>query len=272
MKLDLEIMRQAVENFNKTYISEYLATSYEPETVNPPSSPIPLLDANNEPKYDERFFDLMCANLLLRECDPKKYPLTANTAELISRLGYEGLRHCGIMLNDCSRREFCNNIALNRMPNPMQVWDYLLWVERYDHNAAPMWFYYTLLLWVLLEDKHNKQYSYRSRMLITLSAEYALTPVRPDSERRGDVLRVQKKLKRLITAGCKHDFELSGKDQLVPYLLSVLREFSIVTIASMVERTCAFEIFQPLGMVTRAGKERFHQKVVDQFYKTHRQP
>ena len=269
-QLDLEVIRQAVENFNKTYLTQYLATSDEPETVNEPSSSIPLLDKNNDPLYGEEFFDLMVVNLLLRECNPSKYPISSNIAELITRLGYEGLRHLSIMTNDIERREFCNKIALNQLPDRGQVWDYLLWIERYEHNALQMWFYYTLLLWVMLEDKHPYQYGYRSRILVGISMRYSLTQVSDyNAERNHDVLRIQRSIVKLITACCKHEFYESEWQRMIPYLLSSLREFSILTLGTMISRSCAFDIFRPLGMVTKIRSEKFHQKVVDQFYNKH---
>lgn len=271
-KLDLEIVRQAIENYNKKYLTEYLGTSDEPELVNEPSSPIPLLDKNNQPMYGEEFFDLMIANLLLRECDPKQYPISANVAELVTRLGYEGLRHCDIMTNDYARREFCNQVALNKLPERGQVWNYLLWIERYKENALPIWFYYTLLLWVMLEDKHPYQYSYRSRVLLGISMKYTLTQISDyHAERYHDKFRIQPLMMRVIKACCKHEFKESEWRQLVPYLLSSLREFSILTFGFMLSRSCAFEIFRPLGMVTRVRSEKFHQMVVDQFYNKHYQ-
>ena len=267
-KLDLEVVRQAIENYNKTYLTEYLATSDEAETVNPPSSPLPLMDENNDPMYGTEFFDLMVANLLLRECDPEKYPISANVAELITRLGYEGLRHCNIMTDDIYRREFCNKIAFNEIPDRGQVWNYLLWLERYKHPALQMWFYYTLLLWVMLEDKHPHQYGYRSRILIGICMRYNLTSTSDyNAERKHDVLRIQNPLLRLIRVCCKHEFPESRWDEKIPYLLSSLREFSLITLGTMLSRTCAFEIFRPLGLVTKIRNEQFHQKVVDQFYK-----
>ena len=267
-QLDLEVIRQAVANFNKTYIDKYLATSDEPECVNEPSSHIPLLDKNNDPVYGEEFFDLMVVNLLLRECDPEKYPINSNVAELITRLGYEGLRHCDILSCDQERMLFCNQIAFNEIPKRGDVWSYLLWVDRYKFNVLTNWFYYTLLLWVMLSEKHHHQYGYRSRILVGISTKYSLTKVSDyNAERKHDVFNIRPQMMRLINTCCKHEF--TKWTDMLPYILSSLREFSIITLSSMISRSCAFDIFRPLGMVTKIRSEKFHQKVVDKFYKNH---
>ena len=269
-KLDLEVIRQALDNFDRTYVTEYLATSDTAEVVNKPSSPLPLMDENNDPMYGSEFFDLITAHLLLRECDPDKYPISANIAEQATRLGYEGLRHCGIMTDDFCRRRFCNQIAFNELPDSSQVWNYLLWLERYRHPALQMWFYYTLLLWAMLEDKHLCQYGYRSRVILGICMRYSMTETCDyNAERKHDVLHIQNPMLRLVRVCCKHEFPESKWEERIPYLLSSLREFSILTLGTMLSRSCAFEIFRPLGLVTKLRSEQFHQKVVDQFYKSH---
>lgn len=272
MKLDLEVMRQAVENFNKEYLNAYISTSLDPEEINEPSSDIPLADKNNVPRYNDEYFDLMVANLLLRECDSDKYPLCFDAVELISRMGYEGLRHCGIMLDDLARKEFCNDIALNKVPKAVRVFDYLLWVEQHAHADMTIWFYYTLLLWILLEERYDKQFVYRSHMLYCLDVTYGFTHVYPrESERYTDALHIQPQLSRLITACCKRGCEEAESESIIPYLLSTLRRFSLVTVSTMLCRSSAFEIFRPLCSVIRSREFNLHRMVVDKSYKNNRQ-
>ena len=265
MKIDNSTI-ESINVANEMYIPEYLSNSFEIEEIVNPSSSIPIMDVNNKPKYGIEFFDLIVSNLLLEEYDRSTYPISHNVAELASRLGYEGLRHCDILTCDMARKDFCLDAGYGRIPKDYHVYNYMLWINRYNHNALPIWFYYTLIPWLLIKVDFNEQFAYRSRLLVGIAYAYAYTKITDNNaEHCCDILRIQQHLLRLLKACCNHNFGDDRKKFLL-YILSTLKEFSLLTLSTMIGRCCSFPEFKIVGEELRRAITKKHQEVIDTSY------
>ena len=256
-------------------ISGYRGTSDDRTELVEPSASVPSLDKNNTPKYGNLYFDYVVCSLLLHELYPNDYEMSINLSEIVGRMAYDGLRYCDILTCDKSREDLCDDMMLNRVPPSGKVFDYMLWVMRYnkDHNALPVWFYHTLPLWILLDDKLNQQFAYRSKLLVNTIYAYGLVKITDlNAERTHDVLDIGKYLRHILTRCVTHEFNEDKDGSIFTlYILSTLREFSLVTLGTMIARKCAFDALQPLGAETRMTMMKRHQRIIEQEYKANKE-
>ena len=271
MNLDLDSLWTECQSLTQTCLENYLATSHLPEQMVPPSPERNLPMEDNLPRYREDAFDLVVANLLIHEFAPAKYPIDANTAELIARLAFEGMRHCGIMCLDVYREQFCKDLAYNRIPRHALVYDYFGWVDHCPWTVLPIWFYYTLPIWLLVEDLPKISYGYRSRMLLSIHYHYAATQIEDQrAERYHDLFRIKPIIQRLIRSCCIHHTNDDNWRQFVPDAVAAYREFCFITLASMIGRSCHYEQFRPLGTAALEWALEFHHQIVELAYRKHR--
>ena len=255
-----------ITKLNSDYIPRYLANSHEHEDVVTPSSDIPALDENNVTKYGLDYYDLMVANLLLKHHNGVKCKLTANIAEIITRMAYEGIRHLNIM-NEKAAYEFCNDIALHRIPKYTYMYQYLNFVLRYEFNVLPYWFYYTLLLWAFIDTKKYAHVNYRSRVYVGIIHGCCLTKFSDyKADHTHDVFDIKEKLTRLIIS-CSRDkrFEEDSKGY-ITYMVDSLRIFSTIVLSVLMSRSCEWPEFKTLGNEVMTQCLLEHQKVIDVSY------
>ena len=259
---------QKLVKLNSEYIPKFLANSHEHEEVLELSSEIPALDENNVTKYGLDYYDLMIVNILLKRHTGIKCELTANIAEITTRIAYEGLRHMKIM-SDKQAYDLCNDIALNRVPDRLAMYQYMNFVLRYKFNVLPYWFYYTLLLWAFVDTKKFKHVPYRSRIFVGIIHACGLTNFTDyTADHTHDVFNVREKLTRIIQSCIKDERFENDYDGYIEYMVDSLRIFSIIILSMTISRSCHWPEFKLLGneVVTQILLE--HQKVIDVSYKT----
>lgn len=255
-------------DLNNDYIPRFLADSHEREEVVEPSSSIPVLDENNVTKYGLDYYDLMIANILIKRHNDVQCKLTANIAEIITRLAYEGLRHMHIF-DDRTAYRFCNDIALHRIPERALVYQYMIYVLKYPHNVLPYWFYYTLLMWAFIESKIFNNVNYRSRIYVGFIHQCCLTKFMDyNSDRSYDVFNVRDKLKRLILSCTKDPRYKENYKEYVEYMVDSMRVFSIIILSILISRSCKWKIFCNLGNEVMTQRLIEHQHVIDVSYET----
>lgn len=253
---------------NNEYIPNFLASSHEKEYVVEPSSEIPALDENNVTKYGLDYYDLMLVNILTNQNYTIKCNLTANIAEIISRIAYEGLRHMHIF-DDKTAYEFCNDIALHRIPKRALMYQYLNFILRYKFNVLPYWFYYTLMLWAFIDTKTFPNTAYRSRMFVGIIHNCCLTKFTDyKADHTHDVFDIKDKLVRLIHS-CISDkrFE-KDYEGCIAYMVDSLRVFSVIVFSILISRSCEWNEFRALGNEVMTQRLLEHQKVIDISYNT----
>ena len=261
-----EVTDKLVE-LNEEYVPRFFNESHEREEVVGDSSTIPILDKNNTTKYGLDYYDLMIANILLRRHDEIKYELSANFAEIITRIAYEGLRHMRIF-DDKTAYDFCNDIALHRIPKSTWVYQYLNFVVRYPHNALPYWFYYTLLLWAFVDTPVFNNVTYRSRLYVGIIYNCGLTKFQSyEADRTHDVFDLKDKLSRLIIS-CIRDKRYEKNDNFIPYMVDSLRVFSIIILSTIISRGCKWDVFCKLGSQVISQRLKEHQQVIDTSYRS----
>lgn len=252
---------------NHQFIEQFLGSSHEHEEVVAPSSVIPSLDTNNISKYDFDYFDLMVANILLERHQDVRYTLSANLAEIITRMAYEGIRRMKIFADPVTYR-FCNDIALHRIPRSAYIYQYLNFVLRYQYNVLPFWFYYTLLLWGFIETEKFNHTAYRSRMYVGFIHNCCSIKFSDHrSDRCHDVLKVKEKMSRLILS-CMKDPRFENDEQaLIAYIVDSLRIFSVIILSALMSRSCdSWPIFRALGNEVMTQRLIEHQSVIDASY------
>lgn len=254
-----------LRSLNDEFMPRYLGTSHEPESVEPMSSFVIGLDENNKTKYGLDYYDLMIANILLHRHKEVKCTLSANMAELITRMGYEGLMRLNIFTHD-QAVEFCNALATHHVPRRELMWQYLIWIVRFDEVVLPYWFYYTLLMFAFTDTKHYKNKPYRSRVYIGCVHAFGLVPFTDyNADHKHDVFNVRDKLNRVITA-CLRDEEY--KDDIdMGYLVDSIRVLSVIMFASLLNRSCTWDEFKQIGREVLCQRLAEHQNVVDKHYK-----
>ena len=244
-------------------MSKYLGTSH----VFSPNVPIVEvvwgLDDKNTTEYDLEYYDLVIANILLSRHRDIKCEHSATMAELITRMGYEGLIRLGI-LNHSAAVEFCNSFATHHQPKPMHLYQYINWILRFDETVVPYWFYYTLLMFAFTNSKRYGATPYRSRTHVGCIHQYGLTKFTDYvADRKHDVLAIRDKIKRVIIPAIQDERYESDTG----YLVDSLREFSIIMFAALLSRSCKWNEFKQLGLEVLGQKLIEHQNVVDQHYK-----
>ena len=251
---------------NTEYIPVFMSNSHEHEEVVEMSSPIPALDENNVTKYGLDYYDLMIVNILLKRHYDVKCKLTANIAEIVTRMAYEGLRHLNIM-SDHDAYEFCNDIALHRIPRRTLMYQYLNFILRYEFNVLPYWFYYTLLLWAFIDSKEFPHTTYRSRVYVGIIHGCCLTKFTDyEADHTHDVFNVKEKLRRLILSCSKDErFDKDYKGYIL-YMVDGLRIFSTIILSILISRSCKWPIFRQLGNEVMTQRLLEHQKVIDISY------
>lgn len=262
-----EIVSKIV-SLNSDYIPRFLADSHEHEEVVELSSTIPALDENNVTKYGLDYYDLMIANILLKRHKDVKCDLTANIAEITTRIAYEGLRHMEI-LNDKAAYDLCNDIALHRIPKHSSIYQYLNFIVRYPHNVFPYWFYYTLLLWAFVDTKQFKHQLYRSRVYVGIIHGCCLTKFTDyKADHTHDVFNIKEKLMRVITS-CTRDKKFEEDyDGYIAYMVDSLRIFSTIILSIIMSRSCTWPEFKLLGNEVMTQMLLEHQRVIDVSYET----
>lgn len=259
---------QKITRLNTDYIPRFLANSHEHEEVLEPSSEIPALDENNVTKYGLDYYDLMIVNILLKRHNGVKCKLTANIAEITTRMAYEGLRHMNIM-SDKEAYDLCNDIALHRVPKHSTIYQYMNFILRYPHNVLPYWFYYTLLLWAFVDTKKFKHTAYRSRVYVGVIHGCCLTKFTDyKADHTHDVFNVREKLMRLVNS-CTRDKRFENDyEGYIAYMVDSLRIFSTIILSILMSRSCEWPEFKTLGNEVMTQLLLEHQKVVDVSYET----
>ena len=264
--MNKDIIRQ-VQNLNEEYLARYLSTSIDHEAVYEPSSDVPIWDKNQLTKYGLEYFDLVIANILLHRHTDLRCKLTANIAELTTRLAYEGLRRIRVFENDETARQFCENIALHRAPNRMQFYQYLIYIERYKNNAMPIWFCYTLLLWAFIDTKHFNNTSIRSHYFVDFCYRCLLKRFYDyNTDRTLDAFGIKKNIQMLLHM-CVNDPRF--KDDFANwelYMIDSLRIFSTILLAVTCSRSMKWEPLKQIGKEVYTQRLFEHQKVVDDSY------
>lgn len=254
------------ESLCTKYIEEYLASSHLQDTPVSPSSSIPSLDKNNVPVYGLDYFDLMMVYVVLSHHNDCTLDIDVNYAELISRLAYDGLRHLGIF-TDAQAKEFCNDLAVHRIPKRTFVYQYLMWILRYPHNVLPHWFYYTLLLFAFTRTKSCPHRPDRSRMVVGMLVNYSLSKFTDyEADRTQDVFDIGNKLKRAIKACDKIQRYKTDYVGYVEYMIDTLRLISVATLSSMLKRSCKWEEFTRIGLEVASQMMIEHNKIVNDHY------
>lgn len=255
-----------ITKLNTDYIPRFLANSHEHEEVVESSSTIPALDENNVTKYGLDYYDLMIANLMLKRHYHVKCKLTANIAEIITRMAYEGLRHLNIM-PDHQAYAFCNDIALHRTPKRTSMYQYLNFVLKYEHNVLPYWFYYTLLLWAFIDTKQYTHTNYRSRVYVGIIHGCCLTKFTDyNADHTHDVFDIKEKLSRLILS-CTRDTRFEKDyEGYIKYMVDSLRIFSTIVLSILLSRSCTWPGLKQLGNEVMTQRLLEHQKVIDMSY------
>lgn len=255
-----------LKQLNDEFMPRYLGTSHEPEEVQPMSSFVIGLDTNNTTKYGLDYYDLMIANILLSRHREVKCSLSANMAELITRMGYEGLMRLGIFTHT-QAVEFCNALAIHHVPRRELMWKYLIWVERFDEVVLPYWFYYTLLMFAFTNTKHYKNKPYRSRVYIGCIHAFGLTKFSDyNADHKHDVFNVRDKFNRVIIS-CLRDEEYS-KTMDMGYIVDSIRVLATIMFAALLNRSCTWDEFRQIGREVLTQRLEEHQKVVDNHYTT----
>ena len=249
---------------NSEYMPRYLASSHILTAVEPQSEFVRGLDTNNTTQYGNDYYDLMIANVLLHRHLNVKCTLTANMAELITRMGYEGLTKLGIFEHR-QAVEFCNALALHRVPKPSLMYQYITWIVRYEETVLPYWFYYTLLMFAFTDTKHYKNKPYRSRVYLGCIHSYGLTKFTDyNADHKHDVFNVRDKLNRVLSAIMRDE---EYKEELdMGYVVDSIRVFSVIVFASLLSRSCEWPEFKQIGREVMCQRLMEHQRVVDTHY------
>ena len=256
-----------LKELNEEYIARYLGTSHIPNPLQQSSSPIPHLDTATTPKLDLEYYDLMIVNLLMRRHYTVECKLTANMAELVATMAQEGLVQSGVMDNHNAER-FCYALTHNKIPERSLMWQYMAYLERYDHNVLPFWFYYTLLLWMFVESKHFNHTPTRSRYFVGAIHNYGLTQFTDyQADHTHDVFDVREKLLRLIYLILKDKKYEEDTETMMLHIVDSLRIFSTITFAALLSRSCTWAIFKPIGGEVLHQRLVEHQSVVNEDYK-----
>ena len=256
-----------LQQLNDEYIARYLGTSHVPNPLKANNSPIPHIDTANEPKCDLEYYDLMIVNLLMHRHYTVECKLTANIAEIVSTMAQEGLTRSGVMSEHDAER-FCYALTHNMMPEHCLMWQYLSYLERYDHTVLPYWFYYTLLLWVFVESKHFNHTPKRSRYFVGVIHNYGLTEFTDyNADHTHDVFDVREKMLRLVYLHLKDKRYEEDTKALMLQIVDSLRVFSVVTFAALLSRSCTWAIFKPIGGEVLHQRLVEHQSVVNEDYK-----
>ena len=265
--MNREIIKQ-IQNLNEKYLARYMAYSIDHESVNEPSSDVPIWDKNQLTKYGLEYFDLVIANILLHRHADIRCDLTANLAELTTRLAYEGLRRIHVFDDDKTAKQFCEDIALHRAPNRYDFYQYLNYIERFDYNAMPVWFYYTLLLWAFIDTKKYNNTHLRSRFYVDFIHRCLLTKTSTyDADRYLDTFGIKKNIKMLLhlcitDKRFENDFE--GWEL---YMIDSLRIFSIIIFSVICSRSMCWEYLTQIGKEVYSQRLSEHQNVIDTSYR-----
>lgn len=256
-----------LKEYNTQYIARYLGTSHIPNTLNIPNSPIPHMDNASEPKCDIEYYDLMMINLLMRRHYTVECTLTANMAELVATMAKDGLMKLEIMSEKAADR-FCYALTHNMIPSHNLVYQYVAFLERYDHRVLPYWFYYTLLLWSFVESEHFDHTSSRSRFFVGVIHNCGLTQFTDyQADRTHDVFDIREKLLRLTYMILRDKQFERDSDTMIRYLIDSFRIFSIIIHAALISRSCNWSIFKPIGAEVLHQRLVEHQSVVNEEYK-----
>ena len=264
--MNREIIHQ-IQQINEEYLSRYFSTAVDHENVIEPECKIPIWDKTNLTKFGLEYFDLILANILLHRHYDVKCELTANIAELTTRLSYEGLRRIFVFDNDEQTAQFCHDVAVHRAPNLMMFYQYLNYIQRYEHNRLPIWFYYTLLLWAFVDTKQFDNTANRSRFFVNY-CHYCMSVQFTDynSDRKLDTFVIKRDLNRLIYM-CFQDERFSkDSEELELYMIDSLRIFSTILFAAICSRSMYFKEFCRIGKEIISQKLFEHQCVVDKNY------
>lgn len=254
---------------NDLYLPRYLGTSHEEDPILPPTCPIKS-SSKEIPKYDVEYFDIACANALLYHHTQINYLMSPNMIEFISRLSYEGFRRLEVFSCDYATKEFCNALALHRLPPNMSLYNFLLWIERYESNIFPIWFPYAMLSFVLTQTKCCSHRPYRSRYLIGVINQFGTTKTVGANhlhQLRYDTFGMVEKTKRLLRVINK-DQRVQGIEY-VEYMVDSLRQLSILYLAHLLKLECTWNALRLIGREVLGQTNIMHQKVVDKHYKEH---
>ena len=256
-----------LKQLNDDLITKYLGTSHVPNVIQPCDSPIPHVNDTVVPTCGVEYYDLMIVNLLMYRHYSVTCTLTANIAEIVANMAQEGLVRTNVMTLE-EATIFTTDIVHNRIPKRSLMWKYLSFIERYDHNVLPYWFYYTLLLWVFVDSKRFDNSPTLSRYFVGLIHCYGLTQFTDhNADRNHDVFDVREKLLRLIYLIMKDERYEDNTETMILHLIDSLRVFGIITFSSILSRSCIWNIFKPIGAEVLHQRLVEHQSVVNMDYK-----
>ena len=255
-----------LKEYNNSYIARYLGISHIPNTLDTSESQIPHIDTRDKPICDLDYYDLMMINLLMYRHYTVECSFTANIAEIVATMAQEGLVKMNVM-SSYDAKEFCYALTHNRIPSYNLIYQYIAFLERYNHTVLPYWFYYTLMLWAFVESKHFNHTSSRSRYYVGVIHNYGLTPFTDyQADRNHDVFDIREKIIRLVYMVFRDKKYEKDSDTMILHLIDSLRIFSIITFAALISRSCKWSIFKPIGGEVLHQRLVEHQLVVNEEY------
>lgn len=264
------VIIEKLQLLNEEFISQYLATSHETTKGTIDTSTEVRLLAKDNPKYDFKYFDLMTINVLMFRHRGVVCTLTPNMSELISRMAYDACLAMNIFPMDRQAKEFCEDLAFHRVPDEMLVYQFLLWIERYNENIYPVWFPYVMLLFAFTNTKQYINHPYRSRYIVGVINNFIVLKLSGEHEHevRYDEFKMVQKTKQCLKC-VLFDKRYVGVE-FTGYMLDSLRLLAICYLSAIVYRGCTWPVFKLVGDEVLGQHLRQHQNIVNKHYNAHK--
>lgn len=254
-----------LRSINDEYIPRFIGGAYEhtPQTA--------LSTGQSLSKCGLEWYDLAAANILLHRHPDITYRLSANLAEMVSALAYEGCVKMKIFTTTGHAKAFCNALALHQLPEGMLVYDFLLWMESYKETNLPCWMPYVMLLFAFTDTDRFPHHPYRSRNLVGAIQNWGITKTSHVHlhELNFDEFRMKTKLQRLIATITKDARYATHAYQ--GYAVDSIRILAtaFLAISTIIDKAVMWPQFTVISREVLSHILREQQSIVDEHYKQH---